>query len=373
MTAHPLLIATRKGLFVATGDASGLRIGPEEPHFAGEPVTQVLVDPRDGTWYAALRMGHFGVKLRRSQDQGASWTECAAPAFPAKPKTGPMADDPTPWSVDLIWVLAAGGADQPGVLWAGCLPAGLFRSSDHGNSWTLVESLWNEPRRLAWFGGGYDHAGIHSIVVDPRDSNRLTVAISCGGIWQSADAGQSWTLIGHGQQADYMPPGAADELNTQDPHCLTVCAAAPEVVWVQHHCGQFRSIDGGREFTRLQPPIGQGFGFAVVADPRNPLRAWFVPAVADQKRYAIAGALCVLRTDDGGQTFSELRNGLPQQHAWQLVYRHALVVDDSGRRLAFGSTTGAVWLSNDAGDRWQSLEAGLPPIAALAWDQVHHG
>src|SRR3990167_938074 len=115
-----LLLATRKGLFAVQGDGANWHIASH--HFAGEPVTQVLADPRDGSWYAALRLGHFGVKLHKSRDQGQSWQEMAAPAFPVKPTEGPWADDPTPWSVDLIWSLAAGGVNERGTLWAGCLP-----------------------------------------------------------------------------------------------------------------------------------------------------------------------------------------------------------------------------------------------------------
>ncbi len=143
-----LLVATRKGLFVVQGEGAQWRIASH--HFAGEPVTQVLADRRDGTWYAALRLGHFGVKLHKSSDQGHSWKEMAAPAFPTKPSEGPWADDPTPWSVDLIWSLAAGAAPEPGTLWAGCLPAGLFKSEDSGASWALNQPLWEEPRRKGW-------------------------------------------------------------------------------------------------------------------------------------------------------------------------------------------------------------------------------
>ena len=184
-SSQTLCIGTRKGLFTASRTGHGWRVGA--PHFPGEPVTQIAADPHDGAWYAALRLGHFGVKIRKSMDSGASWQEVAAPAFPLKPQDGPWKDDPTPWSVDLVWGLEA----AQGRLWAGCLPAGLFTSSDGGVSWQLVESLWDRPERKEWLGGGYDHAGIHSILLDPRDSKHVTVGISCGGVWQTRDGGDS--------------------------------------------------------------------------------------------------------------------------------------------------------------------------------------
>src|SRR3546814_2326004 len=160
-----LHIATRKGLFRVRRQESDWAAGP--PAFPGEPVTAVLADARDGVLYAALRLGHFGVKFHRSEDGGESWTELPAPKFPAE--EGKPDDAP---SLDMIWTLAAGGADRPGTIWAGTLPAALFRSDDRGENWALVDSLWTVPERQGWFGGGYDHAGIHSVHVDPRDGGR---------------------------------------------------------------------------------------------------------------------------------------------------------------------------------------------------------
>jgi hypothetical protein len=360
---HDLLVATRKGLFVVRGEGADWRI--DAHHFAGEPVSQVLADPRDGSWYAALRLGHFGVKLHRSADRGATWTEIAAPAFPPKPTEGPWADDPTPWSVDLIWSLAAGGAGQPGTLWAGCLPAGLFRSDDAGATWTLNAQLWHEPLRRDWFGGGYDHAGIHSVLVDPRDPQHLTLAISCGGVWQSRDGGATWSLSAAGMHADFMPAERAEDQNIQDPHCMVQCTADPDVLWVQHHCGLYRSTDGARSWQPLAAPKPSGFGFAVACDPNDPQRAWFVPAEADARRIPVDGKVVVSRTGDGGRTFEVCDAGLPSSHAYHLAYRHALDVTPDGATLAMASTTGGLWTSADAGERWHCVSRDLPPVAAV--------
>ena len=362
-----LLIASRKGVFTAERNSGAGVWAITGHHFHGEPVTQVLADPRDGTWYAALRLGHFGVKMRRSVDRGVTWAEIPAPAFPPKPTAGEWADDATPWSVDLVWSLAAGGAHDPKTLWAGCMPAGLFRSQDGGDSWQLIDSLWLDARRKGWFGGGNDHPGLHSICVDPNNSRRLTLAISCGGVWRSEDAGKTWALWGNGLLAPYMPPDVDNDPNVQDGHSLSMCTAHPEVMWVQHHAGAYRSTDGGANFTRLTPPMPSDFGFVIVADPVNPLRAWVVPARADTHRYAVDGAMCVMRTDDGGKTWQAFRNGLPQTHAYHLVYRHGLALAADRKTMAMASTTGGAWVSEDAGENWVTLAAQLPPVAAVAW------
>ena len=210
--------------------------------------------------------------------------------------------------------------------------------------------------------GGYDYAGIHSIAISPRDPRRITVAVSTGGAWQTRDGGATWAIRAQGMYAEYMPPAQKFEQNAQDVHRLVLCAAHPEVMWAQHHNGVFRSADDAaswQEITAIKPAK---FGFAVAAHPKEPGTAWFVPAVKDECRVPVDAKLVVARTRDGGKSFKVLRKGLPQQHAYDLVYRHGLDVDASGDVLAFGSTTGGLWLSEDQGDSWRCLSTRLPPI-----------
>jgi hypothetical protein len=364
--ANTLWIATRKGLFSATRSAAGWRLD-EAVHFLGEPVSMVLPDERDGSLHAALRLGHFGCKLHCSVDRGATWQEQAAPAYPPKPADAEVAPgvlDTTPWTLDTVWSLEAAGADQPGRLWAGTIPGGLFRSDDAGASWQLVEGLWQRPERQHWMGGGYDQPGLHSVDVDPRDSRRLVVAVSTGGVWRSEDDGATWLLLGHGLRNDYMPPERAYDPLVQDVHRLARCAAQPDVMWIQHHNGIFRSTDGGVRWQALTGVQPSDFGFAVVAHPTDPGTAWFVPAVRDAQRIPVNARLVVTRTRDGGKSFEALGAGLPSP-AWDLVYRHGLAIDPSGTTLAMGSTTGGLWLSDDGGDQWQILSAHLPPVYAV--------
>jgi len=349
-----MLVATRKGLLSLVRNNGSWTIARTD--FAGIPVTAALADARDGTLYAALKHGHFGSKLHRSEDNGKTWTELPAPAFPAD-----AADAPTLFQ---IWTMEAGGADAPGELWIGALPAGLFRTTDRGEQWQLMSSLWNVPERAKWFGGGYDMAGIHSVSSDPRDARRISIAISCGGVWETRDSGANWTVLGKGLIAGYMPPEQAGVPEVQDPHRVARCAKAPDVMWMQHHSGMFRSTDAGANWSQLKPP-GDDFGFAVAAHPNDPLTAWFVPAIKDELRVPRDGALAVTRTRDGGKTWESLADGLPRRDAYDLVYRHGLDVDDAGTRLAMGSTTGSLWVSDNAGEKWQLINAHLPPIYAV--------
>jgi photosystem II stability/assembly factor-like uncharacterized protein len=348
-------VATRKGLFELR--RQGTRWQIKRPHFLGEPVSMLLPPQRDGRMLAALNLGHFGVKLHRSEDAGALWAEVATPAYPPQPADAAG----VPWKLVQVWSLQA----TPGAVWAGTLPGGLFRSADFGDSWQLVRSLWDRPERAEWMGGGYDVPGIHSICPHPKRPQELLVGISCGGAWTTFDGGTSWANTSRGMRADFMPPEYAENPNTQDPHCIVRCASAPQVLWCQHHCGIWRSVDGGATWLEVKSAPQSSFGFAVAVHPGDPNTAWFVPAIADQTRVPVEAALVVNRTRDGGRSFETLRAGLPQRDAYDLMYRHALDVAADGRTLMMGSTTGGLWASDDGGDHWQTVSLNLPPIAAV--------
>jgi hypothetical protein len=354
-----LFVGTRKGLFLYGRSGRG-DWKVERTAFVGDPVTYVLPDERDGTIYAALNLGHFGVKLHRSFDSGETFHEVAAPAFP---KAAEGAKEEAP-AVKLLWCLEAGGSDRPGVLWAGTIPGGLFRSDDRGESWKLNEPLWNEPSRSKWFGGGYDNPGIHSVVVEPGNSRRVLAAVSCGGVWITEDDGASWRVSTKGMFAEYMPPESREDPTIQDPHRMVMCASDPRVLWVQHHNGVFRSSDGGETWQSITSRPSS-FGFAAAIHPRDPKTSWLVPLVKDERRVPVDGKVVVARTRDGGDSFDVLREGLPQEHAYDVIYRHGMDVDSSGDRLAMGSTTGSLWSSEDQGDSFRALSSQLPPIYSV--------
>ena len=354
-----LWVGSRKGLFRYDEGPDGWQVaGP--PAFLAAPVTMLLDDPRDGALYVALSHGHFGCKLHRSDDRGATWTELPAPAFP-------KSDAPDAAALELIWELVPGGLDEPGALWLGTIPGGLFLSTDRGETWVLNEALWTAPGREKWMGGGYDHPGIHSILVDRRDSAHVVLGVSTGGVWITHDRGANWRLAGQGMRADYLPPEMSRDPIAQDVHRLQASAADPDRIWCQHHCSIFVSDDGGETFREGTGMVPTKFGFAVAAHPKDPARAWFVPGVKDECRVPKDGRLVVSTTTDGGRSFQALTDGLPQDGAWDLIYRHALAVDATGERLAMGSTTGNLWTSGDGGASWQVLSATLPPVAVVAF------
>jgi len=359
-----LMVSTRKGLFTVMRNGGDWDIAGVD--FLGDNVTLTLTDPRDGKSYAALDHGHFGVKMHRSTANG--WEEIPTPAYPPKPEGYEEKDmwgRELNWSTSKVWALAPGGPDQPGTIWCGTLPGGLFRSNDHGQSWEMIRTLWDHPLRKKWAGGGADLPGIHSICVDPRNSKHVSIGVSTGGVWHTQDGGGNWALRGEGMRAEYMPPEQAHDPISQDVHCLAQCRTAPQRMWVQHHNGIFVSSDEGKTFTEIKGVEPSVFGFPVVVHPKEPDTAWFVPEIKDEKRIPREGKLVVTRTRDGGKSFDILSKGLPQTHAYDVVYRHALALDEPGDKLALGSTTGGLWVSEDQGDNWSCVSHTLPPIYAV--------
>ena len=351
-----LLLGTRKGLVVYEKSYSGWRL--REDHFLGIPVSLTGNDPRNGHWWVMQDNGHWGCKIRRSGDEGKTWQEIETPKYPE----GEEIKDGVPATLKYLWAFASGGPDQNGRIYIGTEPGGLFTSDDNGASFTLNRALWDRPeRREKWFGGGRDHPGIHSIEVDPDDNDHIYIAISCAGVFESKDGGQSWQPRNKGLRAEFLPDPNAEI--GHDVHRLAACRNNFKIMWQQNHCGIYRSTNGGANWTEITQKDGPAyFGFTIAVDHDNPDVAWVIPAKKDEYRVAINHALQVCRTDDGGKTWQSFTQGLPQRDCYDLVFRHALAVD--GDTLVFGTTTGNLFLSEDRGESWKCLNTHLPTIYA---------
>lgn len=282
-----LLVATRKGLVVYRFKRGIWKM--ENVHFNGIPVSIAYADDRNGTWWACLDHGHWGVKLHRSTNRGQNWEETGAPAYPE----GCMTKENVPAITKYLWAMQHGGITKPDRLWIGTEPGGLFLSEDQGDSFQLNEALWNHPsRENFWFGGGRDHPGIHSIVVDPANNDHLYVGISCAGVFETFDSGQSWTVRNKGLKADFLPDSSIEV--GHDPHILIPAPTDFNVLWQQNHCGIFRSVNAGKSWDDISQKKGPAyFGFALAVSDDNAEQAWVAPALSDTYRVAIDHSLCI--------------------------------------------------------------------------------
>ncbi len=361
MDRKKILVGTTKGLVVFGKTLKGWKI--EKVHFSGLPVTIVYIDERTDNWWVALDHRHWGQKLHYSENEGMQWIEVAPPKYPlnAEIKPGKLA------TLKKIWSISHAGTDKPGAMWIGTEPGGLFYSEGSGKDFQLVESLWNHPSRkdeMQWFGAGRDFPFVHSIVVDPRNSDHIYIAVSCAGVFETNDGGNNWQPRNNGLVATYLPN--PDVEVGHDPHLLIACHADPDILWQQNHCGIFRSRNGGEIWENVTDKNGLAdYGFALAIDHKHPDRAWVIPAVSDKQRVPIDLALCVCRTEDGGKTWEALRDGLPQDYSFDIVFRHAM--DINNEKLAFGTTTGNLYFSPDYGDHWKCLSNNLSRIDCVVF------
>ncbi len=355
MPEKKLYVGTRKGLFIFERNGAGYRL--KRSSHLGIPVQNTLFDERTGRLWALLDHGHWGQKLSRSTDDGKTWEEIESPKYP----DGEMVNDDTAATMRLIWVAATGSNDQPGRIYLGTEPGGLFRSDNDGESFELVRSLWEHPTRKGWFGGGRDQAAIHSILVDPRNHDRVLVGVSCAGVFETTDAGKTWAARNKGLRADFLPDPASEV--GQDPHVVVAAKSDFDTLWQQNHCGIFVSQDGGMNWADVTTDGTANFGFAIAVHEERPQTAWVVPAVSDECRIAVDGKMVVCRTDDYGKTWTEHRKGLPQKDCYDVTFRHAL--DINGDELAFGTTTGNLFVSADGGESWEGQGNYLPPVYSV--------
>jgi photosystem II stability/assembly factor-like uncharacterized protein len=349
-TSDQVWLGTRKGAMHMTKSNGSWRIS--EPALPGQPVPYVVRDHRDGKVWASLDHGHWGVKLSRSDDDGKTFTEIEPPKYP----------ESTGKSAKYYWVLTPGHDDEPETFYVGTEPGALFTTRDGGGSWEMNQPLWDLCVAHKWTGGGRDGAGIHSILVDPRDAKHIYVAISCAGVLESKDGGDSWAYVTKGMTKVFAPPEEEEVDYGHDPHFVAMTPSNPDVLWQANHCGVFRTTNGAASWDELSQKPHVYFGFPVAAHPTQPDTAWIVPMHSDNNRTTFDGALFVMRTDDGGQTWREQRTGLPQVNAWDFPYRHSLDIGADGETLVFGTTSGNVYMSEDGGDSWATVSNNLPVI-----------
>ncbi len=356
--ALKLLVGTTKGLVIVSTMEGRWRIS--DIQFKGLPVSLLFVDDRSGTWWAGISHRHWGEKLHFSSDEGKTWAEAGVPSY-----KNCLYRPGQPASLKKLWVMQQGGADAPNRLWLGTEPGGLFFSNNYGKSWELVENLWNHPSRLndqQWFGAGKDFPFIHSIEVDPENSQHIYVAVSCAGVFETVDGGKNWEAKNRGLVAAYLPKPDAEV--GHDPHRMLLCKANPKVIWQQNHCGIFRTENGGADWQLVSGKEGfPHYGFALALDDKDALTAWVIPAQSDELRVPVDLKVTVCKTRDGGKTWNSSLVGSADLLSFDLVLRHAFAKD--GGRMAFGSANGNLYLTENEGETWTVVSQNLATVNCL--------
>jgi len=342
------LIGTRKGLFLLRAEEGRTSWDVEGPLLDGWGVYHAIVDERDGIIYAAANHLVYGATVQRSMDGGHSWERSRQISLPEE----------SGLTVNSTWHIEPGRLGEPGTLYLGGDPAFLCRSDDGGETWEANRGILEHSTRNRWppSRGGLL---LHCVQLDPRDAQRMYVALSGGGTFRSDDGGATWEPKNKDVEFDLVPDPYPDV--GQCVHKLVLHPARPDRLWQQNHCGVYRSDDRGDTWDRLD---GNGlpgpFGFTIMVDPSDPDVAVVIPEKAYEYHYTVDG-LGVYRTRDGGSTWERMAEGLPER-AWAAVLREASSFDSES--LYFGTQSGSFFALTD-GDKWVEGVRHLPPILSV--------
>jgi len=354
-----LMVGTMKGAFLLRSDSERRDWEVGGPYFPGRAIYALAFDQRNGRQrlWAAVNSSFWGSYLSTSDDFGRTWSEpdTYTVKFPEE------ADN----SVKQIWQIVSGNGEEPDTLYCGVEPAALFRSDDAGESWSLVQGLYDHPHRPQWQPGGGGLC-LHTILPDPANPKRMHVAISTGGVYRTDDGGSSWQPRNLGVRAQFLPPENWYPDFGQCVHKIVSHPANPNHLFLQNHWGLYKSEDGGDSWTDIANGVPSDFGFALEIDPHDPNRAYIIPLESDEFRCTPEAKLRVYRTRNAGESWEALTEGLPQENAFETVLRDALAADKLvPAGLYFGTRNGKLFNSRNGGDSWQAIAEGLPPIVCV--------
>ena len=360
-----VLVGTRKGAFVLTSDGKRSSWNVSGPHFAGWEIYHVKGSPADpNRVYAAQSTSWFGQLIQRSDDGGETWEPVGNEfKYEGVPGTHQWYDGtPHPWEFARVWHLEPSLTD-PDDLYAGVEDAALFRSTDGARTWKEIAGLREHGSGPHWQPGAGGMC-LHTIIVDPTDSNRIFVAISSAGSFRTGDGGKSWQPINRGLYSEQIPDPTAEVGHCV--HRIAMHPSRPNVLFMQKHWDVMRSNDGGDSWHEVSGNLPSDFGFPIEVHAHEPETIYVVPIKSDSEHYPPDGKLRVYRSRTGGNEWEALANGLPQSHCYVNVLRDAMAVDSLDPcGVYFGTTGGQVYASADAGDSWAPIVRDLPAVLSV--------
>ena len=365
MSGVRVLVGTKKGAFVLTADGKRQKWEVSGPHFAGWEIYHVKGSPADpNRLYASQSSGWFGQQIQRSQDGGETWEPVGNKfAYDGVPGTHQWYDGtPHPWEFKRVWHLEPSASD-PDMVYAGIEDAALFRTTDGGANWSELPGLRGHGSGPHWSPGAGGMC-LHTIILDPKNPDRIFIAISAAGAFRTDDGGTSWKPINKGLRSEQIP-----DPNAEVGHCVHHIAmhrSRPNTLFMQKHWDVMRSDDAGDTWREVSGNLPTDFGFPIDVHAHEPETIYVVPITSDSYHYPPDGKLRVYRSKTGGGEWEPLTKGLPQKDCYVNVLRDAMAVDSLDMcGIYFGTTGGQVYASADAGDSWMPIVRDLPAVLSV--------
>lgn len=397
MTAIRVLVGTKKGGFILTSDGKRENWTVSGPHFAGWEIYHMKGSPVDpDRIYASQSSGWFGQIIQRSNDGGETWEQPGTPredwvdnfgpdpetgelvmpkgesnkfAYDTSPETGrPLTThqwyDGTqhPWEFARVWHLEPSPQD-PDVVYAGVEDAALFKTTDGGKTWSELAGLRGHESGPKWQPGAGGMC-LHTVVLDPKDPERIFVAISAAGSFRTEDGGKTWQPINKGLVSQFIPDPTADVGHCV--HRIALHPSRPDTLYMQKHWDIMRSDDAGGSWYEVSGDLPSDFGFPIDVHAHEPETIYVVPIKSDSEHYPPEGKLRVYRSRTGGNEWEPLTKGLPQKDCYVNVLRDAMAVDSLDPcGVYFGTTGGQVYGSPNGGDSWAPIVRDLPSVLSV--------
>lgn len=364
MSSVRVLVGTRKGAFIMTADGRRRDWKINGPFFGGWEIYHMKGSSVDANRiYASQSTGWFGQLVQRSNDGGQTWEAVGNNlTYDGTPGTHQWYDGtPHPWEFKRVWHLEPSLSD-PDTVYAGVEDAALFRTTDGGQTWQELPAL--RAQQGDKWAPGAGGMGLHTIILDPSNPQRIFVAISAAGAFRTDDGGQTWKVITKGLKSQYIADPNAEVGFCV--HRLALHPARPNVLFMQLHWDVMRTDNAGDQWHEVSGNLPTDFGFPIEVHPHEPDTVYVVPIKSDSEHYVPDGKLRVYRSRTGGNDWEPLTNGLPQENCYVNVLRDAMAVDrlDSGG-IYFGTTGGQVYVSPDGGDHWSAIAEHLPAVVSV--------